>query len=151
MKIRRGDLITLALANVYDVIVQGCNCFNTMGAGFARQIRNVFPEAYEADLRTKRGDKNKLGTFSSASVVRGNHGITIINAYTQYRYGSDTPDVDYAAIDSVFKALRTEYEGKNMRIGYPKIGCGLAGGDWSIVSNIINTNLQGMDHTLVIK
>jgi O-acetyl-ADP-ribose deacetylase (regulator of RNase III) len=36
------------------------------------------------------------------------------------------------------------------RIGYPKIGAGLAGGDWNIISSIIDKELIGEDHTLVL-
>ena len=36
------------------------------------------------------------------------------------------------------------------RIGSPMIGAGLAGGDWGIISNIIDECLEGMDHTLVV-
>jgi O-acetyl-ADP-ribose deacetylase (regulator of RNase III) len=35
------------------------------------------------------------------------------------------------------------------RIGYPRIGAGLARGDWSIISTIIDEELAGEDHTLV--
>lgn len=35
------------------------------------------------------------------------------------------------------------------RIGYPRIGAGLAGGDWSIIGAIIDEELHGLDHTLV--
>ena len=35
------------------------------------------------------------------------------------------------------------------RIGYPLIGAGLAGGDWQIISAIINEELVGENHTLV--
>lgn len=35
MKTIKGDLIQLALANEFDVIIHGCNCFCTMGKGIA--------------------------------------------------------------------------------------------------------------------
>ena len=35
------------------------------------------------------------------------------------------------------------------RIGYPRIGAGLAKGDWGVISNIIDVELGGEDHTLV--
>lgn len=97
------------------------------------------------------GDRHKLGTISLAEVVRGSKGITIVNAYTQYRYGGGVVNVDYDAIDSCFKRIRTLFSGSNLSIGYPLIGCGLAGGDWSIVRPIIDKNLEGMMHYLVIK
>jgi hypothetical protein len=34
-------------------------------------------------------------------------------------------------------------------IAYPKIGAGLAKGDWNIISSIIEEELVGEDHTLV--
>ena len=35
-------------------------------------------------------------------------------------------------------------------IAYPKIGAGLAGGDWNTISAIIDEELEGEDHTLVL-
>ena len=35
------------------------------------------------------------------------------------------------------------------RLGYPKIGAGLAGGDWPRIAAIIDRELAGEDHTLV--
>ncbi len=54
---------------------------------------------------------------------------------------------NYEAIRSVFKKLKSNYSGK--RIGYPKIGAGLAGGDWEKISKIIDEELFNEDHTLV--
>ena len=39
------------------------------------------------------------------------------------------------------------YAGK--RIAYPKIGAGLAKGDWAVIEAIISEELEGEDHTLV--
>jgi O-acetyl-ADP-ribose deacetylase (regulator of RNase III) len=35
------------------------------------------------------------------------------------------------------------------RIGYPKIGAGLGGGDWRVLAVLIDAALEGEDHTLV--
>jgi len=51
---RVGDLLDLASNGELDVIIHGCNCFNTMGAGIAKLIKSRWPEAYQADLSTKR-------------------------------------------------------------------------------------------------
>ena len=68
MKKITGDLIKLALEGEFDVIVHGCNCFCTMGAGIAKTIKQKFPAAYEADLQTVNGDKSKLGQISWANI-----------------------------------------------------------------------------------
>lgn len=142
-----GDLIKLAIEGQFDIIVHGCNCFCTMGAGIAKSIKKEFPEAYDADLKTIKGDKSKLGSFTFAKVSKENHEIIVINAYTQFNYKGKGNKADYEAIRSVFKKIKAEFSGK--RIGYPLIGAGLAGGDWNIISEIINTELSGENHTLV--
>jgi len=37
MKIIKGDLIELIKKGYFDVVIHGCNCFCTMGSGFAKQ------------------------------------------------------------------------------------------------------------------
>jgi O-acetyl-ADP-ribose deacetylase (regulator of RNase III) len=119
-----------------------------MGAGIARVIQEEFPEAYAADLVTIKGDRNKLGNFSFATVKRNKHEITIVNGYTQFHFHGDSVLVDYDAVQSLFKKVKQQYSGK--RIGYPKIGAGLAGGDWERISRIIDQELAEENHSLVI-
>lgn len=147
MEIVRGDLVRLALDGVFDVVVHGCNCQCVMGAGIAKAIRAAFSAAFEADRATARGDRGKLGTFSSAMVASGGRSITIVNAYTQFHWRGRKPLVDYEAIRSVFRRIRSAFHGQ--RIGYPRIGAGLAGGDWSTIAAIIDDALAGEDHKLV--
>ena len=148
MRTIEGDLILLALEGHFDVIVHGCNCFCTMGAGVARAVQDEFPEAYAADLVTIKGDRNKLGDYSYATVKRNDQQITIINGYTQFHYQGDSVLVDYDAVARLFKKIKQHCSGK--RIGYPKIGAGLAGGDWERISRIIDQELAGEDHCLVV-
>ncbi len=46
------------------------------------------------------------------------------------------------------KCLKERYSGQ--RLGLSKIGAGLAGGDWEIISQIIDEELAGEDVTLVV-
>lgn len=145
MKIIKGDLLNLFDAGEFDAIVHGCNCFNTMGAGIALQIKKRYPEAWEVDKNTIKGHKDKLGTYTTAICSSG----TVINAYTQYHPGClNDPKENYAAIDEVMRKIAVVFEYK--RIGLPLIGAGLAGGDWNIIKDIIRNNLYGMvDYTIV--
>lgn len=147
MKIVQGDLIALALEGHFDVIIHGCNCDCVMGAGIARSIQENFPEAYAADMKTVAGDVSKLGTYSSALCQRGSREITVINAYTQAHPSGSGVLVSYEAIRAVMRSMKRDFSGK--RFGYPKIGAGLARGDWAIISPIIAEELSGEDHTLV--
>lgn len=147
MKEITGDLLALALQGQFDVIVHGCNCFCTMGAGIAKSVKKQFPEAYAADQETQPADEAKLGSYSQASIVRGDTRFVIVNAYTQYDWRGYGVKADYAAIRTVFASLRQEFSG--LRIAYPLIGAGLARGDWDQIAAIIEEELAGMDHTLV--
>ena len=147
MKTINGDLIQLAVNGHFDVIIHGCNCFCTMGAGIADTIQKQFPEAYAADLMTNKGDRNKLGYFSSTIVTENGSNITIVNGYTQFQHSGPPPLVDYEAVQKLFKRIKKEFSGK--RIAYPRIGAGLAGGDWEKIEKIIDQELKGEHHTLV--
>lgn len=150
MKTIKGDLIKLAQAGEFNIIIHGCNCFCTMGAGIAKQIKKAFPEAYQSDKMTAKGDRDKLGTFTVA-YLRSKK-LVIVNAYTQFGYGRNQCHADYDAIRSVFRSLAEDVKEKcpNARIGYPAIGAGHAGGDWKIISKIIDEELDGLDHSLVL-
>lgn len=147
MKTIQGDLLALALDGTFQVIIHGCNCQCTMGAGIAKAIKSTFPEAFAADCETAKGDRTKLGTISYATVSRDDHEITVVNGYTQLNWRGSGVRADYDAIRSVMAAVKQEFSGS--RIGYPLIGAGLAKGDWSIISVIIDEELSGEDHTLV--
>lgn len=147
MKTIRGDLLQLAIEGEFDVIIHGCNCQCAMGAGIAKSIKQLFPEAYEADCLTEKGDRNKLGTVSVAAVDRDGRKFTVVNAYTQFHWRGRGVLVDYEAIRSVMALVKENFSGG--RIGYPAIGAGLAKGDWDRIADIIDEELADEDHTFV--
>lgn len=137
----KGDLVKQA--ELFDVIVHGCNCFCAMNSGIAPQIKKKFPEAFEVDCNTKKGDREKLGTISFTH----NTNPVVVNAYTQYEFGTDKRNCDYNALRSCMQEIRIQFKGK--KIGMPKIGAGLAGGDWNIIRKIIDEELGEEDITIV--
>ncbi len=148
MNVIDGDLIKLAISGEFDVIVHGCNCQCQMGKGIALTVKKMFPEAYRADCETEKGSREKLGTYSSAIIRKNEKQFTIVNAYTQYHWRGKGVLADYEAIRKVMRAIKSEFSG--CRIGYPLIGAGLAGGDWDVISKIIDEELANENHTLVL-
>ena len=147
MQIEKGDLVQKAKAGEFDVIVHGCNCFCTMGAGIAKTIKQVFPAAYEADVATLAGDKTKLVQYTVAKVQAGGKALAIVNAYTQYDWKGPGRKADYEALRQAFRRIKHEFTGQ--RIAYPAIGAGLAGGEWPVIAAIIEEELAGEDHVFV--
>lgn len=141
-----GDLIVLAKSGIFDVIIHGCNCEHKMGAGIAKSIRAEFPEAYAADKAT-RNHISKLGSISHATTKSG---LVVVNAYTQVYASTKSPMLSYAAVRSCFREIREAFGGRGLRFGYPKVGAGLAGGDWGRISGVIDKELAGENHTLVV-
>lgn len=132
LKHTKGDLLKMAEQGQFNIIMHGCNCHNTMGSGIARQIREQYPQAYEADSLTKYGDRSKLGTIT-VSLANNQVGgkFVIVNAYTQYDFnrGGVMNDVfEYDAFQNILNGFARD-AGPSMQIGLPYIGMGLAGGN----------------------
>lgn len=153
LKIVRGDLLKLAQQNKFDLIIHGCNCFHAMSGGIAKKIQTEWPEAAALDDLTPKGDETKLGTYSSVDVEGRifldsrsiNYEFKIINAYTQFKPGAD---VNYDAIRDALHAIHIEFP-PEVSIGIPRIGAGIAGGDWQKIEDIIIEELPNRDVTIV--
>lgn len=115
-----------------EIVVHGCNCWCVMGAGIAAQIRKQCPNAHTADKTTIAGDMSKMGTYSYGIEANG---MIVVNAYTQYGYNRTKVNVDYLALEKAIRSICSQFA--NRVIAMPKIGCGLGGGDWNIVSEIL--------------
>ena len=123
-----------------DVIVHGCNCFCVMGAGIAAQIKQHYPAAYDEDRQTTSGNREKLGSYTFAicpHIYNKDKMVTMVNAYTQYDMGAWNKPFDYEAFEIVLGKIKNHF--KVQTIAMPKIGAGLAGGDWNKIESIINT------------
>lgn len=131
LKHTKGNLLDLAEAGEFDVIVHGCNCFNTMGGGIAREIAERYPSAARVDRNTIYGDYNKLGTWTEVDTGQ----FKIINAYTQYNMSRGHDVFQYAAFELILQKLLYVYGKK--RIGLPYIGMGLAGGNKNDIIEMI--------------
>lgn len=154
-----GDLVKAAQSGQLDVIAHGCNCFNTMKSGIAPQIAKAFPFAHQADQNTQRGDRHKLGGYTYASYTTG---LYVFNLYSQYGFWGRKEgirDLDYQALEKALEGMANELkfiadrDGKevsNMRVGLPKIGAGLAGGNWDFIELMVEKHLGCFDTKIYV-
>jgi O-acetyl-ADP-ribose deacetylase (regulator of RNase III) len=150
IKYKKGDLIKAALSGEVDVIMHQCNCFNTMGSGIAPKIAKAFPGAYAIDQSTEKGDEGKLGTYT---VSHENPVCSVVNLYGQYGFWKQEGgkiNTDYCALAASLEAVGDKLRKykPNAKIGLPKLGCGLGGGDWIIVEELIQRKLYSLDVTV---
>jgi hypothetical protein len=137
-----------------------------MGAGIAPQMAKSFGcDRFKMELHGP--DINKLGNIDYQTFVLGEKTIwsledaknnrnepelIVVNAYTQYTYGRNHKDgaivpFDYEAFTLCMRKMNKVFGGKH--IGMPKIGAGLAGGDWNRIEKIINDELWNCRITVV--
>ena len=153
-----GDIIKLAESGKFDYILQGCNCFHTMGSGLAGQLVKKYPLVLAADKTTVYGDREKLGTWTSTRILSNHFQFTIVNVYTQFFFGMGTDVFEYDCFDEFLKNfgeyLKTGIiRDRKIRVAFPKIGAGLAGGDWArilqSISNFSVSTSEFVDVTIV--
>ena len=161
-----GDVVKLAKKGSFDVVVHGCNCLSTMGAGVAPQMAAAFG-CNKFEMETWGPTIEKLGNIDYQTIVLGQNTtwslndfknnrnepeLIVVNAYTQYMYGRNHMDgvlapFDYEAFTVCMRKMNHNFKGKH--IGMPKIGSHLAGGDWDRIEKIIEAELSDCKVTVV--
>ena len=152
-----GDLIDMALDGKFDVIGHGCNCFCAMSAGIAPQMATAFGcNQFPMEDKSTSGDINKLGqidwkvltlTGGSSEFDFFEFDLAVVNIYSQYTPKVALKPLDYEALTLGLRKINHIFKGK--RVGLPLIGAGLAGGEWSRIKEIIQTELKDCDVTVI--
>ena len=132
LKHAKGNLLDMAENGDFNIIIHGCNCFHSMGAGIAKEIASRYPEAEDADNATSIYNYDKIGTFSHAVIDKR---FWIVNAYTQYNPSSGLDVFEYTAFELILEKLARMLPKE--RYGLPYIGMGLARGDKDRIIPII--------------
>ena len=139
-----------------NILVQAANCQVNMGSGIAKAIANHYPMVYDADKRTKSGDRSKMGNYSYANVKPN---VVIANAYSQFFYGKVEPvdkvtgrQTDYQALESALIKIRDDFSSRSPHpiVFYAPlmIGAGNAKGNYNIIRPIVEEIFK--DHDLVL-
>lgn len=141
----------------FDVFIHGCNSKGKFGSGIAGVVRKVYPNCAETYRKALNRKENNLGDYSIYFVDETPKGKLIYNAITQDDFGYDGSKYgSYDAIDHVFQKVAKVWNSlpdfyKNKTICYPLIGCGLGGLQWSVVKEIIDYRLQGLNHFCIVR
>lgn len=122
--------------NVFDAILEGyhimhcCNNKRTMGSGIAKHVKFDYTEAYLTYLDSSMC----LGTISVAE--------NIINAIAQDGYGKDKIRyIKYDALVLCCEEINNNPSIKKVAVPY-LFGSDRAGGNWNIVSAILENTLN---------
>jgi O-acetyl-ADP-ribose deacetylase (regulator of RNase III) len=133
MKIIEKDILTVE----YAIIAHQVNCQGVMGAGLALKIARKWPTAKRCCSTALLSGKH-LGDIAYG--MSGNFATKVIVAhlFAQDKYGRDKRQTDYEALSSCLAKLNDLHTRISRPVYLPYgLGCGLAGGDWDVVSELI--------------
>lgn len=131
------NIITIpgsCLDSTAPVIAHQTNCKGVMGAGVALAIRERYPEVM-APYQAACNHENMLG---KCQLIETEDGRYIANLFGQDGIGHGR-QTDYDALSSALKSLVDKMKTHCLSaVSMPyNLGCGLAGGDWAVVSEIL--------------
>ena len=116
------------------IICHICNDLGAWGAGFVLALSKkwTYPEQF---YRARQ--KFPLG---SADVLQVEEDVYVANMIAQHGVKSsadNTPPIRYLALTEALYKVNTIAEEMGATLHMPRIGCGLAGGEWEVVEAVI--------------
>lgn len=122
--------ITGNLLDQKGILVHQVNCQRVAGAGLALAIRNKWPAWYE-DFHQYQAQLGEVRLFNVAP------NTWVASFYAQRDFGTHRRQTQYGAFRQCCYNLALLIP-TDSSIFFPyRIGCGLAGGDWTTVQSII--------------
>lgn len=129
------------------IIPHVCNNINLFGAGFAAAVTNKYPEVKENFHML--GNKAKLGNVQFVTTRHNKQhrqSLVFANMIAQNKTINDISNprpLNYESLVSCMTSVREfaknllNNEHDKVEIHCPKFGCGLAGGNWLFISELI--------------
>lgn len=121
-----------------EIIAHQVNCCGVMGAGIAKQIRKHLLSEEQFDeyaILCKSYGSALLGNIQPSSMMNGKY---VVNLFGEDKPTEKGRDTDYKALRKSLKLMAEFALVHHLSIAIPGyLGCGLAGGDWEVVYNMI--------------
>lgn len=132
------------------IITHVCNDVGGWGAGFVMALSARWPQPEKA-YRLWAVDGPEYG-FQLGSVqhipVADDLWVANMIAQRGVRSTADGPPIRYDALGSALSKVASFARGHGATVHMPRIGCGLAGGDWDEVAKIVEEELSDIDVTV---
>ncbi len=148
---RVGDA-TLPVGDGAKIIVHVCNDIGGWGAGFVLAVSRRWPEPeddYRRWYEQRAHDDFRLG---AARLVPVEPDLWVANIIGQHGVdpGPDGPPIRYGALEEGLMTVSATAAAMNASVHMPRIGCGLAGGEWHVVEPIIERSLCAAGIAVVV-
>lgn len=132
------------------IIAHICNDAGSWGAGFVLAVGKRWPRAELAYRRLAANPKVGL-RLGFVQFVSFNNDITVANMIAQHGFGDEHgPPIRYQAVEDCLISVMRHALVINASVHMPRIGCGLAGGEWAEIEPIIRRILIANDVDVVV-
>ena len=131
----------------HKIIAHICNDIGVWGRGFVVAISRRWPEA-EADYCRWYAERDQNDfALGAIRVVPVGQDFSVANMIGQrdIRKRGGTPPIQYDAVRTCLRSLGEFAKSSDASVHMPRIGCGLAGGDWTEIQPIIHDELCSRD------
>jgi len=124
-------------------IVHVCNDIGGWGRGFVLSLSMEHPNAEVAYRSWYQQNDDELFELGRVQFVESKDNITVVNMIGQHGiFTKDgVPPIRYPAVRTCFHQVAKHALVTGASIHMPRIGCGLAGGNWSEIEKLINEEL----------
>jgi len=125
------------------IIVHVCNDIGGWGRGFVVAISKRWPEPEQRYRAWHRGEEKVPFALGEVQLVQVGEAIWVANLIGQrdVRTVGGVPPVRYEAIRKGLRRVADEARRLKASVHMPRIGCGLAGGEWEEVGDLVEDEL----------
>ena len=125
------------------IIVHVCNDIGGWGRGFVVALSRRWPEPEQCYRAWHRGESENPFVLGEVQFVQVGNTLWVANLIGQrdVRPVEGVPPVRYEAIRKGLRRVAAEARRLGASVHMPRIGCGLAGGQWEDVGKIVEEEL----------
>ena len=129
------------------IIVHVCNDIGAWGRGFVLALSKRWKAPEREFKRWANGETNQPYELGKVQVVAVENDIWVANLIGQHDIArknkpAERPPVRYEAIRTGLQRVRAEAQRLEASVHMPRIGAGVAGGDWTVIEPIIKEELS---------
>ncbi|UQN09967.1 Appr-1-p processing protein [Deinococcus sp. QL22] len=128
------------------LLVHICNDIGAWGRGFVMTLSKAYPQPEREFKRWATGQTEQAYALGEVQFVPVSPTLTVANLVGQHdiaRKNNPTaePPVRYEAIRTGLERVRDEAQSLGASVHVPRIGAGVAGGDWALIEPMIREEL----------